>query len=293
MQTKKAFGFPIMALLVFACSNGLQLNPERSAILAQDAAASNMVPDRVEVAAAGSRPAVAKPDDEDIVVSAAAANPARLANDKIVDVRRKGDEILKFLHIRPGMTVLDLYSGGGYYSELAAFIVGAKGTVVAHNNKPYLSFAKKEIEERYTPGRLANVQRVYAENNELELTPGRFDAVLMIDAYHDIYLEDEEGGWKKIDGPKLMAELYTGMKPGGVLGVVDHVAAAGSPPETGGTLHRIDPELLKKEIVAAGFVFEAQSDVLRNPKDDHTKPIFDASIRGRTDQVVFRFRRPR
>jgi predicted methyltransferase len=234
-----------------------------------------------------------KPDDEDLVVSAAAGNPARLANDRIVDARRKGDEVLKFLQIRPAMTVLDLFSGGGYYSELLSFIVGPRGVVVAHNNTPYLDFAKKELELRYTPGRLANVQRLLAENNELVLTADRFDAVLMVDAYHDIYYVDEASGWKKIDGPKLLAEIFKALKPGGILGVIDHVAAAGAPAETGGTLHRIDPELLKKEITAAGFVFEATSDILRNPQDDHTKPIFDASIRGRTDQAILKFRKPR
>jgi predicted methyltransferase len=293
MKTTNVFGSLILMLIVGACSDGLQLNPERSAILARDAAASNTVPDRVGVAAAGSRPRSPRADDEDIVVSAAAANSARLANDRIVDARRKGDEVLKFLQIRPGMSVLDVYSGGGYYSELLSFIVGARGRVVAHNNTPYLSFAKKDLDQRYTPGRLANVQRLLAENNELRLTPDQFDAALMVDAYHDIYYADEESGWKKIDGPKLMAEIFKSLKPGGVLGVVDHVAAAGAPAETGGTLHRIDPELLKKEIIAAGFVFEAQSDILRNAKDDHTKPIFDASIRGNTDQAVLRFRKPR
>ena len=282
-----------LVIVACACSNGFQLNPERSAILARDAAASNTVPDRVGVAAAGSRTRTPRVDDEDIVVAAAAANPARLENDRIVDARRKGDEVMKFLQIRPGMTVLDLYSGGGYYSELASLIVGAKGAVVAHNNKPYLDFAKKELEARYTPGRLANVQRITAENNEIELAPARFDAVLMVDAYHDIYYVDGQNGWQKIDGPKLMAEVFKSLKPGGVLGVIDHVAAAGAPPETGGTLHRIDPELMKKEIVAAGFEFEAQSDLLRNRQDDHTKPIFDASIRGRTDQILMKFRKPR
>jgi predicted methyltransferase len=293
MKTMKNIAWLALVVLLCACANGLQVNPERSAILARDAAASNTVPDRVGVAAAGSKPRAPKVDDEDIVVSAAATNPARLDNDRIVDARRKGDEVMKFLQIRPGMTVLDLYSGGGYYSELVSFIVGAKGAVVAHNNKPYLDFAKKELEQRYTPGRLSNVQRMMAENNELQLTPARFDAVLMVDTYHDIYYADEERGWKKIDGQKLMAEVFKSLKPGGVLGVIDHVAAAGAPPETGGTLHRIDPEFMKKDIVAAGFAFEAQSDILRNPRDDHTKPIFDASIRGRTDQVVMKFRKPR
>ena len=82
------------------------------------------------------------------------------------------------------------------------------------------------------------------------------------------------------------------MKPGAILGIVDHVAESGSPVETGCTLHRIDPAVIRAEIEAAGFVFEDESGILRNPDDDHMKNVFDPAIRGRTDQVVLRFRNP-
>ena len=281
------------ALLLAACAGGLKLNPERSAAMASEASGASTVPPRTAPSAGLTRPRISGADDERLVVQAAAANPARLANDKILDARRKGDEVLEFLGIRPGMTVLDLYSGGGYYSELLSYLVGVKGAVIAHNNAPYLKLAEKEIAERYAPGRLGNVERITAENNQLALTPNRFDAVLMIDAYHDIYYVDEASGWSRIDGPKLLAEIYRSLKPGGLLGVVDHVAVVGAPAETGGTLHRIDPERLKREITAQGFVFEAESDVLHNPADDHLKAVFDPSIRGHTDQAVLRFRKPK
>ena len=190
------------------------------------------------------------------------------------------------------MTVLDLWSGGGYYTELLSYIVGASGQVVSHNNTPYLQFAKDDLAVRFAPGRLPNVERLLAENNQLALPAGRFDAVLMTNVYHDIYFVDEKEGWPRIDGPKLMAEVFLSLKPGGVLGVTDHAAVPGAPPETGGTLHRIDPGLLKREITAAGFVLEAESDVLVNPEDDRTKSAFDPSVQGRTDQVVLRFRKP-
>jgi predicted methyltransferase len=79
----------------------------------------------------------------------------------------------------------------------------------------------------------------------------------------------------------------------GIFLVIDHVAENGSSLRDTETLHRIDPARLQKEIEAAGFVLEAQSDVLRNPNDDHTRSVFDASVRSVTDQIVFRFRRPR
>jgi len=90
----------------------------------------------------------------------------------------------------------------------------------------------------------------------------------------------------------MLAEIYGSMKPGAVLGIVDHVAETGSPSETGNTLHRIDPQLMKKEIEAAGFVFDGEIDVLRNPDDDHSKPMYAEGVRGKTDRVVYRFHKP-
>jgi predicted methyltransferase len=225
-------------------------------------------------------------------IAKAIDRPDRLEGDADSDSGRKPTEVLAFFNIEPGMTVLEMFSGGGYYSEILSYVVGSDGAVHAHNNKPYIAYAKKSLDKRYTPGRLDNVKRFEAENNELELSEGKFDAALLILAYHDVYHVDKENGWLPIDGPKMLAEIYGSMKPGAVLGVVDHVAAAGSPPETGQTLHRIDPQLMKKEIEAAGFVFDGEIDVLRNPGDDLTKPMYAPEVRGKTDRVVYRFRRP-
>jgi len=191
------------------------------------------------------------------------------------------------------MVALDLYSGAGYYTELLAAVVGPTGRVVAHNNKAYLDGVGDELTRRFAdPQRLANVERLAAENNAIELEPGRFDFVLLSAVYHDVYFVDEANNWPKIDGPKLLAELFGAMKPGATLGLIDHAAAPGSPAETGGTLHRIDPDLVKRDFAAAGFELEAESDVLRNPADDLGKGVFDPAVRGRTDRFMLRFRRP-
>ncbi len=217
--------------------------------------------------------------------------PERSEADRKRDAQRKPDEVLAFMGLGPGMVVLDLYSGGGYYSEIIARSVGDRGRVVAHNNEAYLAYARDEISSRYADGRLANVERLTAENNELKLPQSTFDMVTIILAYHDVYFVDEENGWPRIDGAALLAELHAALKPGGVLAIVDHVAEAGAPAETGGTLHRIDPARLEKDITAAGFVLEARGDMLRNPDDDLSKPMYDPQVRGKTDRVVFRFRR--
>lgn len=225
-------------------------------------------------------------------IEAALRQPDRLEGDSDADPGRQPDQVLAFFGVEPGMEVLEMFAGGGYYTEILSHVVGDDGRVYAHNNTPYLAYASKSLEKRFTPGRLANVERVLAENNELDLPAEKFDLALMILAYHDVYHVDEKNGWFKIDGPQMLAEIFQAMKPGTVLGVVDHVAAPGSPPDTGQTLHRIDPALLKMEITAAGFVFDGEIDVLRNPQDDVAKPMYADGIRGKTDRVVYRFRRP-
>jgi predicted methyltransferase len=225
-------------------------------------------------------------------IDAALRHPERLEGDATADARRKPGVVLEFFGIGPGMTVLDLYSGGGYYTEIVSRVVGADGLVVAHNNTPYLKYSEAKIAQRYRPGRLPNVERLTAENNALELAIERFDAALLILAYHDIYYEDEATGWEPIDGPAFLAAVMNGLKPGGVLGVVDHAAEAGAPASVGQTLHRIDPARLRGEIEAAGFVYEGESKALRNLSDDRSVPMFDPAVRGRTDRVVYRFRKP-
>jgi predicted methyltransferase len=225
--------------------------------------------------------------------AAAVAAPGRLAEDREQDAQRKPAELLAGFGVQPGMTVLDLYSGAGYFTELLSHVVGPTGRVVAHNNTPYLDGTQAQWAARMAdPQRLANVERLTAENNELELEPNQFDFVLLSAVYHDVYFVNEAIGWSAVDGPKLLAELFAAMKPGATLGLIDHAAPAGSPAETGGTLHRIDPAVVERDFAAAGFVLIARSDLLRNPADDFSKGVFDPAVRGRTDRFVLLFRRP-
>ena len=224
-------------------------------------------------------------------VAAVVTAPGRPAEDREQDAWRKPAEVLTFFGVQPGMSVLDLYAGAGYFTELLAAVVGPTGHVVAHNNKAYLDGVGDALIRRFADQRLANVEQLAAENNAIELEPGRFDFVLLSAAYHDVYYVNDANDWPKIDGPKLLAELFAAMKPGATLGLIDHAAAPGSPAETGGTLHRIDPAIVKRDFAAAGFVLEAESDVLRNPADDLGKGVFDPAVRRNTDRFVLRFRR--
>jgi predicted methyltransferase len=235
-------------------------------------------------------PAAARPGGLDY--AAAVAAPSRPAADRDQDAMRKPAETLAFFGVQPGMVVLDLFAGAGYYTELLAAVVGPTGRVVAHTNRAYLDGVGEEWTRRFADSRLPNAEQLTAEGNDIELAPAQFDFVLLSAAYHDVYYVNEARNWPKIDAPRLLAELFTAMKPGATVGVIDHAATPGSPEETGGTLHRIDPAIVKRDFAAAGFVLDAESDVLRNPADDFTKGVFDPAVRGKTDRFMLRFRRP-
>jgi len=232
-----------------------------------------------------------RPASDSSRYQAALEAPERLEGDAERDAGRLPDRVLEFFGVEPGMTVLDLYSGGGYYTELLSRVVGPEGKVLAHNNQAYLGFAGAEIERRYANDRLGNVQRILAENNELELPASSLDAISMVLTFHDIYYEAPGNGWPAIDGPALLAELNQALKPGGTVLVVDHYAEAGSPPSTGNTTHRIDPAIVVADMEAAGFERVAQADFLRNPADDYTVSVFDPSVRGSTDRFILKFRK--
>jgi len=236
--------------------------------------------------------ASATAEPEISIYAVAMANPSRPDADRERDTGRHPDQVLEFFGIESGATVLDMFSGGGYYTEMLSHVVGDGGHVVSHMNQTFLTFSGDEFEMRHADNRLPNVEVLMAENNELDLEADQFDAVIMTLNYHDLYWESEEYNWAKIEVENFLAELFEGMKPGATLGIVDHYAVAGAPSETGSTLHRIDSGIVVSEVEAAGFVLGGESDLLRNLDDDRSKSVFDPEIRGKTDRFVMRFKKP-
>lgn len=159
-----------------------------------------------------------------------------------------------------------------------------------HNNQAYMPYVGEELETRFADGRLAGVVRFVAETDDLGLPKGGADMILMVMCYHDLYLVDK--GWPEIDRKKFWDQVLSALKPGGTLAIIDHVAESGTANEAVQDLHRIDKDFAKRDIEAAGFVFEAEADVLRNPDDDHSLLVFDPEIRRKTDRFVYRFRKP-
>ncbi len=227
------------------------------------------------------------------LAEAAVASPNRPDADRADDADRRPAEVVAFFQIAPGMRVLDLLCGSGYYSEILAGVVGAEGEVVCQTNKPYVDFLGNAWGERWAEGRLPNVVPLEQEMEDLDLEPGSFDAIVFVLGYHDTYAEPGDGSWPVIDNDRLLAELSEALRPGGVFGIVDHAAALGGDPiEVATTLHRIDESVVKDDLAAAGFVLEAEADFLRNPDDDKSVDPFRPQTRRKTDRFILRFRKP-
>jgi predicted methyltransferase len=225
-------------------------------------------------------------------ITQAVANTQRPESDRARDSQRKPAQVMAYFGVAPGQQVLDMYAGDGYYSELVSNAVGPKGSVVAYNNDVYAGMTADKRAARYADGRLSNVKQLVSANNQLELKADAFDVVLFILSYHDIYYLDGSRGWAKVDRPAMLAEVFQATRSGGVVGVVDHIAAPDTDAATLLTLHRIDPELIKQDFVAAGFKFDGQSEILLNPQDDLGVMPMLPTNRGKSARAVLRFTKP-
>jgi predicted methyltransferase len=229
-------------------------------------------------------------DDVSDAVSAAVANPQRLAEDIEKDASRKPAQVLSFFDIKPGMTVLDLFSGGGYYTEMLNTLVAEDGKVIAHTNEAYIPFSGEIYHKRYANGRLEQAETIITEADDLKLEENSLDAAMLVLTWHDFLFADQENGWQAIDESLLIDKLCAAMKPGAVLGLIDHAANSGGQPEqVAKDLHRVDPQVVRDSFAKSCFTLEAAAGFLRNADDDHTLAVFDKSIRGKTDRFVFKF----
>lgn len=239
-----------------------------------------------------SAPAAATPPPDTSAIKAAVENPSRFAGDASEDAWRKSADVLAFMNLEPGMHVVDYLAGGGYYTELMSAVVGPQGRVYAYNNDAYAKYSGDTPAKRYADNRLPNVVVVTGAPETLAIEPASLDAALMAQSYHDLHWKSKD--WTPATDPaKSLAALVAALKPGATVVVVDHVAVAGTDPARSvDAMHRIDPAVVRKDFETAGLVFDAESPLFQNATDDHTKPVFDESIRHKTDQFMYRFRKP-
>lgn len=212
----------------------------------------------------------------------------RPAKDKARDEGRKPAEVLAFLGIESGMTVMDLMASGGYYTEVLSIAVGETGTVYAQNPPMFLQWNdgvyEKAITKRLEGGRLANVTRINSNIGETGLAPASVDAVISALNFHDIYNSDPATAVAMLKGVLVL------LKPGAVVGIIDH---HGNHDADNNALHRMDENLVIAAAKEAGFEIDATSDILSNPADDRTQGVFSPDVRGKTDRFLLRLKKPR
>ncbi len=222
------------------------------------------------------------PVDMQAVIAAA----DRSASDRARDGGRKPSEVLAFVGVAPGMTVLDLIAAGGWYTEVLAAAVGANGRVYAQNPAVVLQFNDgandKALTARLADDRLANVMRLDAEINALDIAPESVDVVFTALNFHDIYNRDPA------QAAGVAQVVRAVLKPGGVFAVIDH---DGNPDADNAKLHRMRKADAVAVLEAAGFVVES-SDVLANPADDRTQFVFAQGLRGQTDRFLLKAVKP-
>jgi predicted methyltransferase len=224
-------------------------------------------------------------------ITAAVADAARPDADKARDADRKPAEVLAFAGIKAGDRVADLLPGGGYFTRLFSKVVGAKGVVYA------LPPARRPDAPANMPDPAAAVNAIAADPNFSNVKVGVLDATAKMPEpmdvvwtslnYHDLQNRPNA------DLAAFNKYVFDSLKPGGVYIVIDHAAEKGSGKRDTATLHRIDPDFVKAEVLAAGFIFDGESNALANPQDDHKSPNRDAGVRGKTDQFIFKFRKPK
>lgn len=236
-------------------------------------------------------PAAVSAAPADVKASVAATAARSEANVKL-DESRKPAEVLAFLGLKKGMRVADPFGGNLYWAEITAPAVGPTGRVTIweptqfYSQKMYDSYMALKAKQ-------PNVWMRVSPFEAPDIPAGKYDFMLINLDYHDVYWESAKYGVVRMDPDQWLKVVYDAMKPGAVVGVIDHVAAPGDTRATVEKFHRIDPATVKADFKRAGFVLEAESKMLRNPADDHSLNVFDPKIRGKTDRFVFKFRKPR
>ena len=225
--------------------------------------------------------------------SAAVANVSARTPDNVkLDTNRKPAEVLAFFKLGEGMRVIDMFGANKYWAEIIAPAVGPTGSVVVWQPVQFLN-DKRRADFAEFAAKQPNVVLLSSRFERPLIGTNQYDFMIMNLDYHDVYWESTERKIERMEPQAWLKLLYDAMKPGAVVGIIDHVAAPGGDTrQVVDKFHRIDPAIVRADFEKAGFVLEESSDLLRNPDDDHSLLVFDEKIRGKTDRFMFRFRKP-
>lgn len=217
--------------------------------------------------------------------AAIVAAPDRSAADRETDKRRRPELLLAYAGVRPGMHVLDVNSGAGYNTELLARVVGPGGVVYAQDSQGIIEkIVKGRFDARMKTAPIRNVVRVVRDYEDPAPPDVRdLDLVTFFFFYHDT---NNLG----VDRAKMNRAIYQALKPGGLLVIADHSAKPGDGTNVTRTFHRIDEDVIRREVQAAGFHLVGEGGFLRHPEDPRDAPVFKATIP--VDEFVLKFRKP-
>ena len=214
-------------------------------------------------------------------IVAALADTHRTPEERARDAARHPAEILAMAEVSPGEKIVELVPGEGYFTRLFSDAVGARGRVYAVNRTHPSQY------EHPVLANVANVTNVSADYDKFTV-PAPVDLVFTALNYHDLKIASYNMG----DTVGMDRAAFNALKPGGVYVVIDHSAIAGQVTDQEHPLHRIDQALVRREVESVGFVYDGETQILRNPADPRTANVFDPVIRGHTDQFFMRFRKP-
>jgi len=227
-------------------------------------------------------------------ITQALASSERPESESSRDANRKPDQILSLIDIKPGMRVLDLTAGGGYYTDILSRVVGEKGHVFSHNS-PYVINRFPDFLNNPKQGWLPRFESKQWKTNVSKLTgeldtipiPLQLDSAMMILFYHDMI-------WQGVNRQMMNQHIYNALKPGGSFLIIDHQAKDGTKLQDVKTLHRIDKQSVISELTAVGFKLEKDSNLLSHPEDARDYPFYSDKVKQRdqTDRMVLKFVKP-
>jgi predicted methyltransferase len=221
-------------------------------------------------------------------------NSARPEADQARDAARRPAEVLAFYGVAPGMQVLEVGAGGGYYTEILNSLVGAEGRVIAQNSPGFAArFLADALAERYKDGRLANAEQLLANAPEWQLADGSLDAAFIFLIYHHMHLDAEKSEAMPARTEVTLGKIYAALKPGGVLGIIEHRAVAGATRAESAGWHRITEAVARADMAAAGFIFDGASEMFTNGNDDEKNYWRESGLSGKTTRLVHLYRKPK
>jgi predicted methyltransferase len=222
-------------------------------------------------------------DDQEARMRAALASPERPAEEHERDEARRPIQVIQFLGIESGMTVVDIIAAGGWYTEVLSAAVGPEGKVYAQNPPFFLQRDGFVEAESIRHERLGNVEPIHGDLADAGID-GQADAAISALNLHDMY---NSGGEEA--AVAMLTGVYNALKPGGVFGLIDHRGDEG---QNNAEFHRMQVSQARDALTKAGFVVEAESDILANPADDRARSIRDPSLGRNTDRFLLKARKP-